>query len=319
VPDVSVIVPARDVGNDLDELLVALGRQRFSGTYEVIVVDNGSRDDTAAHAERVGVVDQVIRRARGEGVGAARNAGAAAARGEALAFTDADCRPAPDWLAAGMRALEDADLVQGAVRPDPNVPMGPYDRSLGVTADRGLYQTANLLVDSVWFARVGGFRDWSTEGVEGGSRPFGEDVVFAWHARRAGARARFAPDALVHHAVIPGTSREWLGERLRVRHFAALAAWVPELREAFFYRRWFLSSRSAAFDLAIAGAVYGIARRRAIPAVAAAVPYARLVVRDARRWGWRRAPAIAGVRVVGDALASAALIAGSLRARSPLF
>ncbi|MDQ6775799.1 MAG: glycosyltransferase, partial [Actinomycetota bacterium] len=74
-PRVSVIVPARDAEATLPRALAGLAEQEpGDGLVEVIVVDNGSRDETAALASGSAVVTRVIRRARGEGPGAARNA-----------------------------------------------------------------------------------------------------------------------------------------------------------------------------------------------------------------------------------------------------
>src|SRR3954468_15597565 len=106
---VSVIVPARDAEATLPATLEGLSEQVIDEDFEVVVVDDGSRDGTAELAERSPVVDRVVR-AGGGAPAEARNLGVAAAAGEALAFTDADCRPTPGWLAAGRRALEDADL-----------------------------------------------------------------------------------------------------------------------------------------------------------------------------------------------------------------
>jgi glycosyltransferase involved in cell wall biosynthesis len=311
-PTVSVIVPARDAGATIGRTLAGVAAQELDGSVEVIVVDDGSVDATP---EVVRATGATVLRGAGEGPAAARNRGAAAARAPLLAFVDADCEPAPGWLAAGVRALQDADLVQGGVREPPDSAVGPYDRGIWVRDESQLFETANLMVRRELFERIGGFESWlrPRRGIE-----LGEDVWFGWRARRAGARIAFSGEALVHHAVHTRGPGGWVGERARLRFFPAMAERIPELREAFFYRRWFLSSRSAAFDLALGAAVYGIARRRAAPVALAAVPYARLLVRDARRWGWRRAPAIAVVRVIGDAVGAGALVAGSVRARSLL-
>lgn len=313
---VSVIVPARDAAGLIGPLLDALAAQRVEGGHEVVVVDNGSRDDTAAIAEASPACDRVVRRARGEGPGAARNAGVAASSGDAIAFTDADCRPAPGWLAAALARLRaGADVVAGRIEPEPGVAIGPYDRTLAVHDDHGLYPTANLVLRRELFERLGGFVDWTEHGARG--RPFGEDTWLVWRARRAGARVAFAPGVLVHHAVFPAGPSEYLAEQRRVGEFASLVARVPELRDAFCHRRWFHSRRGAAFDLAAAGVALAVARRRPAAALAA-LPYLRLAVDDARRWGRRRAPAIAAVRLAGDALAAASLVRGSARARTLL-
>jgi glycosyltransferase involved in cell wall biosynthesis len=307
-PAISVVIPARDAATTIMATLESLAAQRVDQQYEVIVVDNGSVDQTGNLAETAGV--RVIRRGRGEGPGAARNAGAAAARADLLAFTDSDAVPEPDWLASGLRALQDADLVQGAVHPDPGASAGPFDRSLWVTEESGLYETANLLVRRELFERLGGFGP-GLEGA-GGEAPFGEDVVFGWRARRAGARTAFAPDARVHHAVAARSARDLLAECERKRHFPALARDVPELREAFFYRRYFLSRRSAAFAGAIAAAAAAAIARSPWPVLAAS-PYVGMVARDIAR-----APKWGAVRAVSDAVSFAALLRGSLAARTLL-
>ncbi|MDQ6749207.1 MAG: glycosyltransferase family 2 protein [Actinomycetota bacterium] len=313
--DVSVVVPARDAAHLIEPLLRSLMGQRFEGEHEVIIVDNGSRDATADLAEASGM--RVLRRPRGAGPGVARNDGAAVARGRILAFTDADCRPTSGWLRAGELAGRAADVVQGAVEPPPGASIGPYDRTLSVREDYGLYPTANLFVSRECFERLGGFEDWAPASDHPRGRPFGEDTWLVWRARRAGAVVAFAPRALVHHAVLPGDARAYVTELSRVGEFAALVERIPELREAFCYRRWFHSPRSAAFDLAAVGLLAGLVTRRPA-ALTAAAPYARLLAADARRWGRRRAAGIAATRLAADAVAAIALARGSLEARTLL-
>ena len=307
-PEISVVVPARDAEATLPATLAGLAVQEAAGGHEAIVVDNGSRDATAAVAEASPAVDRVLRRERGDGPGAARNDGARAARGRLLAFLDADCVPAPGWLAAGAAALETADLVQGAVHPVPDAQRGPWDRTLWVTAERGLYESANLFVSRELFERLGGFE----EAVELDHReaPFGEDAWLGWRARRAGARTAFSPEAEVHHAVFPRGAGGYVAERRRLRHFPALVARIPELRAHFLWHRWFLTPRTAAVSAAAAGALAALATRRALPVLGVA-PYAGVLVREART----RGPGVAAVEAAADAVGLAALVRGSVRAR----
>jgi glycosyltransferase involved in cell wall biosynthesis len=316
-PSVSVIVPARDAESTLLRTLNGLEHQQLDTPFEVIVVDNGSTDGTAALAEQHRLAPRVIRRVRGEGAGAARNEGVGAARGEVLAFIDADCTPTPTWLAEGLRALSEADIVAGAVTPPPDEVPGPFDRTLWVTREHGLYETANLFVRRDWFDRLGGFQDWVPErpgASTAATRPFGEDVWFAWRARRLGARTAFEGRSVVHHALMPGTARDYMVESWRLRHFPALLARIPELRGVFAWHKLFLSARTAAFDAGIAGVVSAGALRSFVPLVAA-LPYVALLLRDVRGWGPRRALAM----TVRDTVGCAALVVGSIQARSPLF
>jgi cellulose synthase/poly-beta-1,6-N-acetylglucosamine synthase-like glycosyltransferase len=309
---VSVIVPARDAEATLPRALAGLAGQELDEPFEVIVVDNGSRDGTPALAEGSPAVTRVVRRRRGEGPGAARNAGVQAASGSVLAFLDADCCPAPGWLAAGVSASADADLVQGRVLPDPEARLGPFDRTLSVGAAHGLFETANLFVARALFERVGGF----PAGLEGpGGAPFGEDVIFGWSALRAGARTSFCSRALAYHDVVARSAGQFIAERTRLALFPVLAAQVPELREAFFYRHFFLDRRTASFDLAMLGAALGLLTRRRVVFTFAA-PWLYLAAASARRWGLRRAPAVALAEASADGVGLVALARGSVVARS---
>jgi glycosyltransferase involved in cell wall biosynthesis len=307
---VSVIVPARDAAATLGATLGGLERQRFTERFEVIVVDDGSSDATAAIAERSAVVSQVVRDGRG-GPAAARNAGAAVAGGDLLAFIDADCSPTPGWLAAGTAALQQHELVLGQTCPPPDRPPGPFDRTLWVTDASPLHESANLFVTRSLFDALHGFEGWL--GPRRG-KELGEDVWFGWRARRAGARVGYCPEALAYHAVFARSAAEFAAERWRLRFFPAMARRIPELREALFYHRCFLSRRSAAFDLAVVGTAVGLARRSP-RALAAALPYARMLARDARHDGGTQ---VAAARFAADAVGAAAMAYGSLVSRSLL-
>lgn len=92
---VSVVVPAYNAAGTIVECLEALQRQQGAHADEIIVVDDGSEDETAALARRAGAT--VITTPRGRPA-AARNLGARAANGSIVCFTDADCAPLPSWL-----------------------------------------------------------------------------------------------------------------------------------------------------------------------------------------------------------------------------
>jgi glycosyltransferase involved in cell wall biosynthesis len=307
VTEVSVIVPARDAAETIRATLRALGAQTESA--EVIVVDNGSEDATAEIARSSALRPRVIQLPRGGGPGQARNAGARAASGEVLAFTDADCEPEPGWLAEGLKRTAEADLIQGRVTPVG--PTGPFDRTVDVGRETGLYETANLFVTRDAFEQAGGFGafDDASKGP-----PFGEDAVFGWQCRRLGARPAFAAEALVRHAVFPRGPLGYAKERWRRRFFPALVREVPELRRAFLYGRVFLTRQTAAFDLAVAGGIAALALWTPWPALAT-IPYAWTLGRLTVHWR-RRGPLKAAVELVADAVGLVALLYGSLAARS---
>lgn len=299
MPRVSVIVPARDSAATLPATLAALALQ--DADHEVIVVDDGSTDDTARIARDAGAT---VVGAGGEGPSRARNAGAAVATGELLAFTDADCVPEPGWLRAALAA--GGDVVQGPVVPDG--PAGPFDRTVSVGAPSPLFETANLVVSRSWFQRVGGFEGWL---LPGRSKELGEDVWLGWRLRRAGARVAWAPEAVVRHAVFPRDARGYVVERLRLRFFPALVKRIPELRDELCFAGIFLTRRTAAFDAAAVGAGMAAATVSVAPLVAA-LPYAALALAGRPR------PRVVAARLAADAAGLAALVAGSLRHRSLL-
>lgn len=96
LPTASIIIPAHNAGRTLDACLRALHEQDAPDAMaDIIVVDDGSTDDTSEVAHRWGAT---VLHLPGKGAAAARNLGARHARGEVLLFTDADCEPAPDWV-----------------------------------------------------------------------------------------------------------------------------------------------------------------------------------------------------------------------------
>src|ERR1041384_5139232 len=93
---VSVIVPVWNDAERLGHCLHALEKQTYPAeSYEVIVVDNGSTDSVACLVAAYGRARLVSEQRPGSY--AARNTGLNLARGQVIAFTDADCLPAPDW------------------------------------------------------------------------------------------------------------------------------------------------------------------------------------------------------------------------------
>jgi glycosyltransferase involved in cell wall biosynthesis len=301
---VSVVIPARNAEAMIGRTVAAVVSQELNGGFEVVVVDDGSTDATAKTARAAGA--RVVSNPTPLGPAEARNAGVAASSAPLIAFTDADCVPAPGWLRAGAEALEHADLVQGRVEPEPGVPVGPFDHVITVREETGLYETANLFVRRESFDRVGGFRPF----IDPSDGHFGEDLVFGWEVRRAGGRSAFAPDALVHHEVVERPASAWIRERRRLRLFPQATRVAPELRSRWFLRL-FLSRRTAKLDLALVALALAAMTRRPL-LLLLALPYARATFRTNqwyRRWVMKQNAA----HLAGDIVGLLALIEGSAR------
>jgi GT2 family glycosyltransferase len=192
----SVVVPVRDGAARLRALLDALDAQTFARErFEVVVAANGSRDDSAAVARAAGAsVVELPRPNRA----AARNAGAAAARSERIAFLDADCVPESGWLEALIAGLDEAELAGGAVKLEAGSPPNGWERldllwrfDQERNVAQGWSVSANLAIRRAAFETLGGF--------DPGYRHVGEDVDLCVRARECGFRLAYVPGAVVRH------------------------------------------------------------------------------------------------------------------------
>jgi GT2 family glycosyltransferase len=110
LPMVSVVIAARDNEGTITQCLESIGRLRYPN-YEVILVDDGSRDRTVDIAATIKITKPVeIIGERRAGLGAAWNAAMRAARGDFVAFTRADCVVNSDWLAMATRVMLEGRL-----------------------------------------------------------------------------------------------------------------------------------------------------------------------------------------------------------------
>jgi glycosyltransferase involved in cell wall biosynthesis len=238
-PRISVVTATFNRAGRLERLLEGLRRQTLSATeFEVVVVDDASADTTRRLLEATeadGTLPlHAIYHERNTGRAQAREDGWREARAELIAFTDDDCVPAPDWLEAALRAstANPGTIVQGRTDPDPAEldRLGPFARTISVTAyDAGL-QTCNIVYPRRTLEAVGGF-DTEAFGRVHGS----EDSDLGWRAiEHEGARVVFADDVRVHHAV------NQLGPvgKLRLAAGWSMLAYArhPELRRAHFAR-----------------------------------------------------------------------------------
>ena len=205
---VSLIIATRNRADSLRACLASITRLD-PGDWELIVIDDGSTDATPevlqAFSREARIPFQAIHKS-GPGLSEARNLGAAAARGEILAFTDDDCYPAPDFIEALRHAFEDPRLgfVGGRV-----LLHDPEDLPITIQASNrpvhyppvsfllpGTIHGANMAVRKVGFEQVGGFGTWIGPGTRVAS---GEDIDLLARLSAAGWEGAYDPRPLVFH------------------------------------------------------------------------------------------------------------------------
>lgn len=200
-PTVSVVIPCRDAAATLGHQLAALGRQTYPEPVEIIVADNGSRDDSRDVARRAGV--RVVDASGRRGPNRARNAGASRAGGELVLVCDADDVVADDWVAEMVSALQDFDLVGGSLeREKLNAGAGPgwvpaFADDLPRFGFLPAASGANFGIRRDVLRSLGG---WD-ESFEGGP----DDIELCWRAQLQGYSLGHTPDAVVHYRMRPTT------------------------------------------------------------------------------------------------------------------
>lgn len=207
---ISVIVPVLNASRTLPYCLDGLAAQNHK-TFEIIFVDNGSTDESTAQihkfqSEHPALAVALIAESR-RSASAARNAGVHAAKGEWIAFTDADCIPDPYWLAdlaAAVDSHSEATAFAGTILPAASTEIVPsflglftlpanrreqvYERYTLVT---GGFPTANFMVRKSAFEQVGGF--------DPDIAIYGEDHDLCMKLYQAGGRIHSLTNASVRH------------------------------------------------------------------------------------------------------------------------
>ena len=207
--DISVVIPVFNAEKTVAACLESLYGQACQ-PLEIIIVDNGSTDGTEA------IIGEMIHRSKDtpiqylretrRGPSFARNRGAAQARGDLLAFLDADCIADPAWLSQVSRSFDRPEVgaVAGSVIGfDRETTLGkfhalftlralPSSRSFhAFNLISGGFPTANLCVRGALFRFLGGFDEHIPR--------FAEDHDLCARIYGAGAQIYFAKEAIVHH------------------------------------------------------------------------------------------------------------------------
>ena len=235
-PLISVIIPHYNDLANLKRCSTFLAAQTLpKEQFEVIVADNNSRCGIEEVRRVCGDFARVVP-APTPGAGPARNLAVEMSRSRYLAFTDQDCRPAPNWLERGLEALSTCQMVGGRVEVEYEDPACPtaveaFERVFAFNVKRyveklGFGVTANMFVARELFDRVGGFKPDGPDDLEWGRR-----------ATAAGYRWRYRPEVVVMHPA----RRDWSELTQKWRRLMQMAS-VAMLDEPNGRARWVLRS-----------------------------------------------------------------------------
>jgi glycosyltransferase involved in cell wall biosynthesis len=330
--EVAVVVATRNRAVLLLRLLDALARQTGAPAFEVVIVDDGSSDDTSERvrkaADGLPYPVRLLRQEQSTGPAGARNLGWRESRAPIVAFTDDDCVPVPGWLRELVGALESprADLAAGVTTfpAEQAERRGTWSYWMEDDGTSGHYSTCNVVYRREVLDAVAGF---DAEGFRqpgrGASRCVnGEDADLAWRAIETGFRPTVAPGALVHHEVFPSHWLTYVRNIPRRQGIVLLFKKHPQLR-AQWGVEWVYHTEDAAALAVLAGAAgLFVPRLRplaAVGVVGAAAWYVRLFRR------FRIPPRGAGGYLVAvplgflaDVYAASIMLRASIRYRTPL-
>jgi glycosyltransferase involved in cell wall biosynthesis len=262
---VSIIVCAYNRAGLLPRIIGLLRDQDYpKDKYEIIIVDNGSTDNTKSIAESfIGQSEASVRyifESR-RGVTFARNRGSEVARNPYLAYIDDDCTVGPGWLQAlmsGYNLDESIFAVFGQIINDwgeqikPRWMMPATETWLGTNSFLGNSpkilensfgtREANLSIKKEGLTTLGGFL-----GMEQfGSRDMAatELKYFLWKAKRMGKKIAYVPAATAHHLIVP-RSRSWMIQRA---YWQGISDGILEY--IIFRRKWWTAVARACLDSA---------------------------------------------------------------------
>lgn len=228
----SIIIPAYNAESIIGEQLDALEAQNHQGNWEVIIVNNGSTDDTVnlvtdyqqtmSNLKLVHALDK-------QGKGYALNKGIEKAVGEAFVFCDADDVAAPNWVEAMAQSLQQHDVVAGAIeetvlnkyavwRPpqtENEIQKFLLSNYLGFLP---FASGCNLAVSRAAFESIGGFIECENFVCE--------DVDLSWRLQLQGYDIHYTPEAIMHYRLRSSYKAYW-------RQIAGYAACAPLLYKRF--------------------------------------------------------------------------------------
>lgn len=320
---VSVVIAAYNAARWIERVIDSvLAQTGLDGPLEVVVIDDGSRDRTAEIVAGTAGRDARVRliRQANQGTAGAVTAGLRAARGEIVCLLSHDTYAAPDWLArvgAAFAADPAVGIVQGpilAARPID----APIVHCTVVTAPSRSFP-------GVAIAYRGAALDQAGRYFPADLSRYGDDADLGWRIVEAGYTAAWLPDPTAYHEVVPRRFWKEVRAAAGVGAFAKLIGRHPEMRRQLRFGILWGSKYRYAKVGALHAALLALLLRRPRPAAAligGAVGlawYESLQANRAVRVGLRHKLFTLPVhQILGEVIASYALIIGSLRWRSPV-
>jgi GT2 family glycosyltransferase len=198
-PRVSVVVASYNGARTLEACLASLDRLNYPD-YEVILVDDGSKDDTRHIASDHPDARYIFQ--ENKGLSVARNTGINAATGDVVAFTDSDCRADEDWLYYLIGDLLRSDFA--GIGGHNFLP--PEDSCVAAAVMVSPGGPAHVMLTDREAEHIPGcnmaFYKWALDDIAGFDpiyRKAGDDVDVCWRLQQAGHRIGFSPAGFVWH------------------------------------------------------------------------------------------------------------------------
>jgi len=240
-PKLSIIIPTFNSESTIRRCLLSLISQSYPREkYEIILIDDGSKDRTIQVATEVGTDIIILRKQRG-GPGDARNVGVKQSRGKFLGFIDSDCEAKKDWIKTIIEELESLDAISGPIdngNPDSKhawveyfIEFGGFNKNKKRSLIR-FFPTCNGACRRDIFLKVGGFN----------TTPTGEDVLFGNSLNRNGAKLMFVPELQIQHFCRTTSSKVLSNTKKLGKGFVVTRRIVPSLSHGKLIKsRWLIS------------------------------------------------------------------------------
>ncbi|MFX1325726.1 MAG: glycosyltransferase [Promethearchaeota archaeon] len=188
---ISVVIPIKNRGNLLPNLLKNLSNLNYP-EYEIIIVDDCSKDNTKAILENYSVKSITLERSVGSAE--ARNIGIQEAKYDTIALTDSDCYVSQNWLKELIPYLDKFDVVGGKVLlcDKAEMKLNPFNLKGKTVLDENtsinFLNTSNMLLKKEVWKKSGGFLNYRIE-----------DLEFSWRLIKKGYKLIYVPEGLVIH------------------------------------------------------------------------------------------------------------------------